>query len=244
MIRLFALFFLVAWPLRAETALIAVATNFRPAAEALAEAYSSETGHDIRLSAGATGKLAAQISAGAPYDAFLSADAETAVWLEAAGLAVPDSRFTYAVGHLILWSRNPDADFTNLSAYFAGIRHLAVANPNLAPYGKSAMEVLENMSLIEAIEGKIVQGENIGQVFAMVYGGAAEAGFIAASAQFPTALPGAAWTVPDALHSPIRQDAVLVLRGQSNDAATGFLDFLRSTQGRHLIEAFGYGTAP
>ena len=231
---------LVALPARAETALIAVATNFAGAAEALAAGYAAATGHEVAFSAGATGKLYAQISAGAPFDAFLSADAAAPGRLEAEGRAVPGTRFTYALGALVLWSPDPGADLADPIAALRAARHVAIANPDLAPFGKAAVETLETLEISSEIAGRLVMGENIGQAHTLVASGAADLGFVAASSLVPES-PGAAWPVPAGHHAPIRQDAVLLQHGAANAAAQGFLDYLRSDAARATIASFGYG---
>lgn len=223
---------------RAETALVAVATNFRPAAEALAEAFTTETGHEITLTAGATGKLAAQIMNGAPFDLFLSADAQTPGRLAERGHALAETQITYAVGGLLLWSADPTRDVSDAPAALADARHIAVANPDLAPYGKAAMQAIEKMGLFRVVSDKIVTGENIGQAHALIASGAADLGFIAAAAQPAT---GAVWPVPPSFHDPIRQDAILLEHGAKNLAANAFLRWLQGDRASTIIREFGYG---
>ncbi|MDW4547984.1 molybdate ABC transporter substrate-binding protein [Defluviimonas sp. D31] len=232
-------------PAAAESALVAVATNFRPVAEILAEEFTAETGHEIRLAAAATGKLAAQVASGAPFDVFLSADEATVDKLIAEGQADPEHRFTYAIGRLVLWTNDDRADLSDPGAYLATLKHVAIANPDLAPYGRAALQTIDSLGFSDAVEGKIVQGENIGQTFAMVRSGAAGAGFVAASALHadPT-LAGSSWPVPESAHDPIRQDAVLLARAEGNAAALAFLDHLRGAKARAVIEANGYETLP
>jgi molybdate transport system substrate-binding protein len=221
----------------AETALVAVATNFRPAAETLAEAFVTETGHSIRLTAGATGKLAAQIENGAPFDAFLSADAETPARLAAEGHAIADTGFTYAMGALLLWSADPARDLSDPAVAIAAARHIAIANPALAPYGKAAMQAIEKMGILSVVDSKIVTGENIGQAYALTASGAADLGFIAASAQPES---GSGWPVPLDDHAPIRQDAILLTHGADNQTAQAFLDWLQSDLAHTIIRSYGY----
>ncbi|MCV2864905.1 molybdate ABC transporter substrate-binding protein [Albidovulum sediminicola] len=232
-----------ALPAWAETATVAVATNFLNVAQALGAAYATVSGQEIVLVGGATGKLAAQISNGAPFDLFLSADAAAPERLIAAGLAEAESRVTYATGDLVLWA--PD---TNLpaepAAILAAARHVAIANPDLAPYGLAAAQAIDALGLAPLVAGKLVQGENIGQTFALVHTGAADAGFVAASATHPVAPAGTLWPVPDTLHDPIRQDAVLLAHGADNAAATGFLEYLASAEAKAVITAAGYGVLP
>lgn len=241
---LFLAVLLCARPAPADTALAAVATNFRDAAEALATDFRQATGHEIRLTAAATGKLAAQISSGAPFDLFLSADTETPERLIADGLADGGTRMTYAIGRLVLWTREPGADLSDPAVFLGRARHVAIANPALAPYGKAAMQSIDYLGLSDVTEGKIVRGENIGQAHGMVYSGAADAGFVAASALVSAKdTGGTSWPVPTDAHDPIRQDAVLLAHGRDNAAAVGFLDYLDSSEARAVIEAFGYGTS-
>ena len=227
-----------------ETALIAVAANFAEIAGALEEAFEGQSPHDVTVTTGSTGKLYAQIVKGAPFDVFLSADRARAARLEDEGHAVAGSRFTYAVGRLTLWSAHEDRISDNGPAVLGedDFRALAIANPELAPYGLAARQTLENLGLLDAVSDRIVMGENIGQAFSMVATGNAELGFIALSYVMSprNETPGSWWAVPADLHDPIRQDAVLTARGAENAAARAFLDFLKSDEAGELIERYGY----
>lgn len=224
----------------AAEATAAVAANFAAAMDRLVPAFEQTSGHRLTVVLGSSGKLAAQIQQGAPFDVFLSADVERPAALQAAGFAVPDTRFTYALGRLILWSVDPQA-FSDGATYLAAgeFRHLAIANPALAPYGTAAQHTLQALGLWQAVQDKIVRAENIGQTYAMVAGGAAEAGFVAL-AQLADETPGSRWPVPPKLHAPIRQDALLLIRGRDNPAARAFLDYLGSPPARAVITALGY----
>ncbi|HMN68950.1 MAG TPA: molybdate ABC transporter substrate-binding protein, partial [Bdellovibrionales bacterium] len=197
----------------------------------------------VLVSAGATGKLFAQIKNGAPFDVFLSADQETPRKLIAEGLAVENSSFTYAIGKLALWSRDagivdPKGDVLNSSKF----RHLSIANPKLAPYGAAAKEVLEKKGLWEKLQPKLVMGENIAQAHQFVSSGNAELGFVALS-QVKMDVDktiGSLWLVPASLYSPLRQDAVLLKRGKDQTAAKTLLEFLRSKEAAALIQKSGY----
>ena len=230
----------LALPVRAVDATAAVAANFAAAMDRLVPAFEQTSGYRLTLVLGSSGKLAAQIQQGAPFDVFLSADVERPAALQAAGFAVPDSRFTYALGRLVLWSADPQA-FSDGPAYLAAgrFRHLAIANPALAPYGAAAQQALQALGLWPALQPKIARAENIGQTYAMVAGGAAEAGFVAL-AQLATDMPGSRWPVPQELHEPIRQDALLLVRGRDNPAARAFIDYLESPPARTMIAALGY----
>ncbi|MGS4946117.1 molybdate ABC transporter substrate-binding protein [Meridianimarinicoccus sp. RP-17] len=232
---------------RADTALVAVAANFAETADALLPAFRDATGHDLEITTGSTGKLYAQIKAGAPFDVLLSADAATPARLLDEGRAVAGSGFTYAVGRLTLWSADPARIGGDGRAALAdpGLRFVAIANPDLAPYGIAAREALQSLGLWEALQPKIVMGQNIGQTHAMVATGAAEIGFVALSAVLsPRAeTKGSHWDVPQAMYAPIRQDAVLLTAGADNAAARAFLDFLRGQEAAAVIDRFGYGAA-
>lgn len=231
-----------------ESVAVAVASNFREPAAALAEAFETETRYPVLLSVASTGKLYAQIVNGAPFDVFLAADRVRPERLEADGRGAPGTRFTYALGGLVLWSRDPLlADRDCRAALEAdGNWRLAIANPELAPYGLAAQSFLEHEGLWERLGPRLVYGENIAQALHFVATGNARLGLIAASQAGDERLPAAtcAWRVPPALHAPIEQQAILVTRAADNEAARAFLDYLRGAAGRALIERFGYATVP
>ena len=228
---------------RAAEALIAVAANFAQPMQRIAAGFTAATGHTLKLSIGATGKFYAQIRTGAPFAVLLAADAATPRKLIAEGHAVPGSSFSYATGRLVLWSARPGF-VDDQGAVLAGghFEHLAIANPKVAPYGAAALEMLRARGLDTALAGKLVTGESVGQAFQFVASGNAELGFVARS---QITVPGQAavgshWLVPQALHAPIRQDAVLLRAGEGNPAAQALLAYLRSPPARELIAAFGY----
>ena len=230
----------------AETALIGIAANFSEVARQLATAFKAEEGgrHSVKLSIGSTGSLYAQIRHGAPFDALLAADAIRPALLQDEGHAVAGTRFTYAIGQLTLWSANP-ATISNGAAVLRSdtLRRVAIANPKIAPYGMAALQVMDSLGVTEAVQGKLVRGENIGQAFAMVSTGNAEIGFVALSYVLSekNRFPGSRWDVPEALHDPIRQDAVLLEHGLGNLAAEKFIRFLASEPARQIIRSYGYG---
>lgn len=238
MLRFMPLFFLfiTALPLRAEQALVAVAANFLKPAEVLAALYEIESGHDIQLAGGSTGQHYAQILHGAPYDIFLAADDQRPRLLEEQGLA--EGRFTYAVGRLAIFSADPEFPVDQGPEGLKDAGFVAIANPSLAPYGRAAQEVLEAAGLSEHLQGQLVQGQNVGQAFGMVASGNARVGLVALS--MAQAAEGAFTVIPHDLHSPIRQDAVLLNRGKGNLAAEGFLAYLASDTALAVLEEYGY----
>jgi len=222
---------------------VAVAANFTAPMNAIAAEFAKDTGHQAKLSFGSTGKFYAQIKNGAPFQAFLSADDETPSRLESEGLGVPGSRFTYAIGTLVLWSAKPGyVDARGEVLKKGQFNKLALANPKLAPYGKAAVEVLTSMRLLAAIEPKFVQGENIAQAWQFVSTGNAELGFVALSQVMKDGKvsAGSAWIVPSKLHTPIRQDAVILSSGKGNPAAEALMKYLKGDKARAIIKSYGY----
>ena len=229
----------------AESALIAVATNFAEVAALLVEDFEAASGHDIGIATGATGKLYAQITNDAPYDALLAADQERPMRLEVSGDAVAGTRFVYAVGQLTLWSADAAMFGDDGAAVLrsGAFRSLAMANPELAPYGAAARDTLQSLGLWDELQPKIVLGENVGQAFALVATRNAELGFVALASVMSehNATEGSRWDVPAAMHELIRQDAVLLRHGSDNAAAIAFLAYLRSDAAKARIVAMGYG---
>lgn len=225
--------------------LVAVAANFAAPMVRLAQAFESASGHRVKVASGATGKLAAQVMAGAPFDVLLAADEETPARLLAEGHAVAGSAFPYAVGRLVLWSAHPGL-VDDQGAVLAGgdFRHLAIANPKTAPYGRAAMAVLAARGLVDRLAPKLVTGQSIAQAYQFVITGNAELGFVALS-QVQVQAPGqpragSAWVVPAELHPPIRQDAVLLKAGAANPAAAALLAYLKTEPARALMREHGY----
>lgn len=220
----------------------AVAANFTKPAEAIAKAFTASTGDTVTFSFGATGALYTQISQGAPFEVFLSADNKRPAQAVADGFGVEGTVFTYAVGKVVLYS--PSLDLTDGSAVLASgaFQHLAVADPRTAPYGAAAIEVIGKLGLTEALAPRQVTGENITQTLQFVDSGNAELGFVALSQVIDKPAPQV-WRVPAEDYAPILQDAVLLEPGETNPAAQAFLDFLKSADAKAIIEQFGYAVA-
>ena len=216
---------------------VAVASNFAAPMLALAAAFTDSTGTDVSVSTGSTGRLYAQIRNGAPFDAFFSADSERPKRLEAELPAADGTRFTFARGRLVLWDPSSTHDlFLGNALRDNDIRHIAIANPDLAPYGAAARETLEGLGLWDELQGRLVRGENIAQAYQFAVTGHAGLAFVARS-QVSDA--DHFWLIPDTLHTAIEQQAISL---SVAPAALDFLDFVRSDAGRRIIRSFGYET--
>ncbi len=228
---------------RAGEVQVAVAANFTAPMQAIAAQFERDTGHRARLAFGSTGKFYAQVRNGAPFEVLLAADDETPARLEKEGQAAPGTRFTYAIGKLVLWSaRAGYVDAKGEVLRTGDFRHLAIANPKTAPYGAAAVTVLKKLNLFDAMQARLVQGENIAQTHQFISTGNAQLGFIALSqvARDGRIASGSGWIVPASLHEPIRQDALVLAKGRGNPAAQALVDYLKSAKARAIIQSFGY----
>ena len=238
--------FLLVWAAGAAEAgqvQVAVAANFTEPATEIAKLFAEKTGDTAQLSFGASGQFYTQISEGAPFEVFLSADADRPAKLLSDGNAVAGTDFTYAVGTLVLWSKNPSL-VTGPETLKAGdFQHIAVADPKAAPYGAAGVETMQKLGVYDALAPKIVQGKNIAQTQQFVDTGNAELGFVALS-QVIKIDGGSRWDVPEDLHTPILQDAVLLKPGADSATAKAFLEFLKGPEARKVIESFGYAISP
>ena len=229
----------------AEEAQIAVASNFTAPMKAIIQVFEEDTDHKIKVSYGSTGKLYAQINNGAPFEALLAADQERPALLEEEGVGVPGSGFTYAIGTLVLWSADADKVEDGPALLKSGdFNKLSLANPKLAPYGEASIETLEALGLKKTIEPKLVMGENIAQTYQFVDTGNADIGFVALSQVMEGGeiVKGSGWIVPAEMHTPIRQDAVILNSGKDNTAVTELFAYLKGEKARAIIHDFGYET--
>ena len=223
---------------------VAVAANVMAPMRHIAAAFEQDTGHKATLAFGSTGKFYAQIKNGAPWQVLLAADAATPARLAQEGLAVPETRFTYAIGRLVLWSRQPGmVDAQGQVLRDGAAQRLAIADPTLAPYGAAAVQALTRMGLWARWQSRLVQGESIAQAYQFVATENAPLGLVALSqvAVDGRIAQGSGWIVPAQWHDPIRQDAVLLLAGKDQPAALALLQYLRSDKARAILRAFGYG---
>lgn len=230
-------------PTQAAEVSVAVAANFTAPMQRIAAAFEQDSGHKARLAFGSTGRFYAQIQHGAPFQLLLAADDETPAKLEREGLGVAGSRFTYAIGRLVLWSAQPGlVDDQGLVLRQGRFDKLALADPKLAPYGAAAIESLTRLGLLQQLQAKLVQGENIAQAYQFVASGNAQLGLLALSQVHADGRlrAGSAWVLPARLHRPIRQDALLLNPGQDNPAALALLRYLQGDKARAIIRAHGY----
>lgn len=221
---------------------VAVAANFTEPAKEIAAAFAKATGHNTVLSFGSSGVFYTQIAHGAPFEVFLSADAERPKKAEREGLGVPGRRFSYAVGRLVLYSAAPGlVDDAGAILKRGTFQKIAIADPLAAPYGVAAVQTMQKLGVSAALAPRIVKGSSISQAYQFVATGAAEVGFLALSQVID--LPGGSrWIVPEKLHAPIDQQVVLLRTGQRNPAALAFLKFLKSPTAIAIIRRYGYAT--
>lgn len=225
---------------RAADTQVAVAANFTEPAREIAAAFKTATGHTATLSFGSSGQFYAQMSKGAPFEVFLSADAERPAKAEQEGLGVKGSRFTYAVGRLVLYSKTPGVVDAKGAVLRTGtFEKLSIADPIAAPYGVAAVETLTKLGVYSSLKPKIVMGTSITQAYQFVDTGAAELGFVANS-QVINVAGGSRWLVPAAYHAPINQQAILLYTGKNNPAAKAFLAFLKAPTAVTIIKKYGY----
>ena len=239
------LFVAYATSLRAEQALVAVAANFSAPMQQIALAFQKDTGHQLKLSFGATGGIYAQIKNGGPFDVFLSADQLTPQKIEAEGLGVPQTRFTYATGQLVLWSKQDGlVDDKGQVLRSKNIQRIALANPKLAPYGAAALEAMTQLGLLDELKPKLVQGDNIAQTYQFVSTQNAQLGFVALSQVFADGkiTSGSSWVLPSSLYKPILQDAILLKNGKDNSAAKALMLYMKGDKAKEMIKRFGYLT--
>ncbi len=240
---LIAALLIVTFSAKAEQVTVAVAANFSAPMQKIAQAFEQDTGHKAVLAFGSTGNFYAQIRNGAPFQVFLSADDETPLRLEKEGLVIAGTRFSYAVGRVVLWSRQPGLVDDKGEVLRSGkFERIAITNPKLAPYGAAVIEALNKLGLLSEIQPKFVQGENLTQTYQFIATENAPLGFIALSQVFVDGkfTQGSAWVVPVSLHTPIRQDAVLLSSGGSSSAATSLMAYLKTDKAKSIIRAYGY----
>ena len=234
---------LIGAPVYAAEVRVAVASDFAAPLERIAALFQQQSGHTLKASVDSSGKFYAKIVGGAQFDVFLSADDELPKRLTQEGLAVGSSRFVYAIGTLVLWSAQPGLVDDKARVLRNGtFNKLAIANPGFAPYGMAAKETLEKMIMWNAIQGKLVKGENVALAYQLAASEQADLAFIALSQvmQDGKVTTGSWWLVPPELHKPIRQSAILLSGAKNQDAAQALLDFLKSPKATAIMRSYGY----
>jgi molybdate transport system substrate-binding protein len=227
-------------PAMAADVQVAVAANFTEPAKEISAAFTAKTGNHVILSFGSSGQFYAQITQGAPFEVFLSADADRPKRMEQEGLGVPGTRFTYAIGELVLWSSSPGlVDDRGAVLATGSFNKVSIADPTAAPYGVAAIQTMTRMGVYDRLKSKIVKGTSITQAYEFVKSGAADLGFVALSQVIddPT---GSRWQVPDSDHAPIDQQVILLWKGSANPAARAFVQFLKGPEALAIIRRYGY----
>jgi molybdate transport system substrate-binding protein len=226
----------------ADSARIAVAANFTAPMRQIAERFEKDTGYTLQVAYGSTGQFYAQIKNGAPFDVFLAADQTRPVALEQDGYGVAGSRFTYAQGRLVLWSRQASVVKDERVLTVKDHRKLAIANPALAPYGLAAEQTMKYLGVWKELQSRLVMGTSVGQAFQFVSSGNALLGFVALSQVYSNAMiiEGSGWIVPAHYHDPIAQDAILLRAGRDSGAAKAFLEYLKTEPVKSIIHSYGY----
>jgi len=222
---------------------VAVAANFAQPMKDIAAEFEKDTGHKLAITQGATGKFYAQITNGAPFEVFLSADDETPAKLVKEGKAVTGTQFTYAIGRLVLWS--PDEKLVDQGGAVLKtdrFKYISIANAKVAPYGRAAVQTMQKLGVLSAIEPRVVQGESITQTHQFVTTGNAQLGFVALSQVWENnrIKSGSGWIVPEDMHEQLRQDVVLLNPGKESSAANALVNYLKSDKAKKLIERYGY----
>ena len=230
----------------AATTLVAVASDFTKPMTEIAAAFEKTTGHTAKLSFGSSGKAFAQIQSGGPFEVYLSASEKYPLELEKSGHVVAGSRFVYAIGKLVLWSAKPGYVEDKGEILKTGnFKHIALADPAHAPYGVVAEDVMKNLGVLDQLRPLFVMGENISQTFQFVSTGNVELGFVAFAQVIDINTgkigSGSGWIIPDNLHGPFNQTAVLLKKGDENPAALALVDFLKSPAALAIIEKYGFG---
>ena len=221
---------------------VAVASNFLNPVKEIAKRYKQDTGDRLILISGSTGKLYAQARHGAPFDVLLAADSKRPALLEREGVGVIGTRFTYAVGALVLWSLELGRVQGEESLAQMNKGKLAIANPKTAPYGRAAQQVLESLGFWKKLQPSLVRGENIAQTLQFVATGNATLGFVAKSqVEDPRfKFKGSRWEVPVDMHEPILQQAILLNPGLANSSAKPFLKYLHGAVAKKIMRSYGF----
>ena len=234
--------------LAAEELTVAAASDLNFAFKELIAEYEQSTGTHVKLSLGSSGNFYAQITQGAPFDLYFSADIGYPKMLEEAGLATPGSLYRYAVGRIVLWTnRSSGLDVSKGIELLRDptIKKVAIANPKHAPYGRAAVAAMEHFHLYDQVKDRLILGENVSQSAQFIESGACEIGIVALSLAWapPMKAAGTYWEIPAEAHPLLEQGAVIVKSSRHQDSARQFLEFLKGVRGQAIMGRYGF-TAP
>jgi len=230
---------------QAQQVRVAAAADLKFAMEQLGKEFENKTGTRVEVSYGSSGNFFSQLQNGAPFDLFFSADLEYPRKLEAEGFVEPGTLREYALGRIVIWMPNDSSVDLAEEGWNAlldlGVRKIAIANPELAPYGRAAASALKKAGIYKQVQAKLVYGENISQAAQFVQSGNAQAGIIALSlALSPGMKDGKVWEIPGEMHPKIEQGAALLKNARNRSAALAFLNFVKSAAGINILEQHGF----
>jgi molybdate transport system substrate-binding protein len=226
---------------------IAAAADLKFVMQELADQFEKQSSNKLAVTYGSSGNFFTQLQNGAPFDLFFSADIDYPKKLEAAGLTVPGSLYSYAIGHIVIWMP-PDSKLDLAKLGWSAlldplVRKIAIANPDHAPYGRAALAALQKAGVYHQVQFKLVLGENISQAAQFVQSGNAQAGIIALSlAISPAMKDGQRLEIPASMHPPLEQAAIIMKDAQNREAATAFLEFIKSSAGQAILTKYGFTT--
>jgi molybdate transport system substrate-binding protein len=239
-----ALFF-VALPARGQEIAVAAAADLKFAMTDLAGQYEKQTGNKVNVTYGSSGNFFSQLQNGAPFDLFFSADIDYARKLDAAGLAEPGTLYLYAIGRITIWTP-PDSKVDVAALGWKAllderVQKIAIANPEHAPYGRAAVAAMKKAGTYDEVKSKLVYGDNISQAAQFVQSGSAQAGIVALSLAISAGMKdGKHWDIPEDMHPPIEQAAILMKNAKNKEAARAFLDFVQTDGARATLTKYGF----
>jgi molybdate transport system substrate-binding protein len=236
---------LQAIPARGQEIAVAAAADLKFAMTDVAGQYEKQTGNKVNVTYGSSGNFFSQLQNGAPFDLFFSADIDYARKLDAAGLAEPGTLYLYAIGRITIWTP-PDSKMDVTALGWKGllderVQKIAIANPEHAPYGRAAIAAMQKAGIYEEVKSKLVYGDNISQAAQFVQSGSAQAGIVALSLAISAGMKdGKRWDIPEDMHPPIEQAAILMKNAKNKEAARAFLDFVKSNGARATLAKYGF----
>jgi len=223
--------------------LVAAASDLKFALDSVASVFRKKNTGTVEITYGSSGKLFEQISNGAPFDIFFSADIEYPNKLKEKGMTASDN-YIYGVGRIVVWSKRIDVEKEQMNSLLSpGVKKIAIANPLHAPYGKRAEEALKFYKMHDAVKNKLVLGENISQTAQFVTTGAADIGIVAYSLALSPNMKkenGKFYLIPENAHKRLEQAVIITKQGKANDFAQTFLSFVKSNEAKQILSYFGF----